>query len=273
MDEQNITQQYLTAWNNHDADALLSCFHQDGVYIDANLDQEIPAKVFAQRAQELFDCFPNLKVSINSQTTSTDTLTASSWTIDGALPGKTLSGVDMLCIRDNKLQSVQVYFDFATGRLFAKVPSLHLNYSPQTTQAALINQHNTDIKYKTSGLNLQQMTEIKSRLEETFQKQKLFLKSDLTLKHLADHLNQTTNHLSQVINSQYDMNFYDFVNSHRIQHAKTLISNDQAAKLTSLVISLESGFNSTSTFYSAFKKHTHLTPSQFRQANQPSANN
>jgi AraC-like DNA-binding protein len=69
-----------------------------------------------------------------------------------------------------------------------------------------------------------------------------------------------------VVNSLYHKNFHEFVNHHRIAFAKQLLDNDHAQRQTSLVLSLESGFRSTSTFYSAFKKETGVTPSEYRQS-------
>ncbi|MFC3152759.1 helix-turn-helix domain-containing protein [Litoribrevibacter euphylliae] len=266
MGHKHITDQYLEAWNNHDADAILACFHPDGVYIDANLDDEIPASLFALRAQELFDCFPNLTVTIDQRNVQGEGLVASPWRLSGVLPGKELSGVDMLCIRENKLQSVQVYFSHSTGRLFAKVPSLHLNYRPHQAGEKDEAGAQSAEKYRTSGLTREAMLSIQQQLETVMAQDKVFLQPELSLSHLADQLSISTNHLSQVVNSLYHKNFHEFVNHHRIAFAKQLLDNDHAQRQTSLVLSLESGFRSTSTFYSAFKKETGVTPSEYRQS-------
>ena len=298
MTEQHIADRYLDAWNRHDAQGILDCFHKDGVYIDANLDHEISAEQFARRAQELFDAFPELRIEVDQRTQSShttahtpahttarsettipsSTLIATPWRIVGALPNTTLAGVDMLCIHGNKLQSVQVYFDLPTGKLFAKVPSLHLNYRPDLLNHPHVNKASAHSskpqsqltsplpeKYRYSGLTQTDMLAIKQQLEAGLTEQQWHLQTDISLARLAQFLDVSTNHLSQVINSQYRMNYYDFINHHRIAHAKVLLANDTQAKLTSLVVSLESGFKSTSTFYTAFKKETGLTPSQFRQ--------
>ncbi|GLQ32841.1 nuclear transport factor 2 family protein [Litoribrevibacter albus] len=269
MGHKHVTDQYLEAWNNHDAEAILACFHPDGVYIDANLDDEIPASLFALRAQELFDCFPNMTVTIEQRNVQGEGLVASPWRLSGVLPGKELSGVDMLCIRDNKLQSVQVYFNHSTGRLFAKVPSLHLNYQPHQSDVKEHDVSDSAEKYRTSGLTMAGMQSIQQTLETAMVRDKVFLQPELSLSRLADQLSMSTNHLSQVVNSLYHKNFYEFINHHRIAFAKQLLAkdhaDDHAQPQTSLVLSLESGFRSTSTFYSAFKKETGLTPSEYRQ--------
>lgn len=259
MGNRHVSETYLDAWNRHDSKAIQECFHSNGVYIDANLDEEVSAEQFALRAQELFNCFPNLRVSTTSPSQPTEGLIATPWRISGAIPNKDLCGVDMLCVRENKLQSVQVYFNHATGRLFAQVPSLHLSYRVQETST----EKASTSKYRTSGLTPEDMQKIKKILETAVNEQRIHLQPDISLSVLANNLGITTNHLSQVINSCYQCNFYEFINQHRITHACQLIKNNKISN--SLDLSLESGFRSTSTFYTAFKKETGLTPSKYRQ--------
>lgn len=260
----HVADRYLEAWNHHDAEAIRQCFHPDGIYIDANLDDEISASQFALRAQELFSSFPRLQVSIDHRSALDEHVVTTKWRLSGALPNKVLSGMDMLCIRDNKLQSVQVYFDLTTGLLFAKVPSLHLKYQqPLKNNHQTANKQAISRKYSTSGLSPTEMKDLQTKLEAAMTRHKLFLQHDLSLSSLADHLATSTNHLSQLVNSHYACNFYDFINHHRIRYTKALIANEQQ-KQSSLALYLESGFRSSSTFYAAFKKETGLTPSAYR---------
>jgi len=69
--------------------------------------------------------------------------------------------------------------------------------------------------------------------------------------------------LSAVINQVFKTNFNDFLNGHRVDHAKTLIQNDQAKMLTLEGLSEQCGFNNRNSFTAAFKKHTGQTPSDF----------
>lgn len=256
----DIVEKYLWAWNNHDVEAIRQCFHAEGVYIDSNLNEEVSAEQFSQRAGELFTCFPELKITLIERTGSLERgLMASHWALSGALPGRSLYGVDMLCIKEGLLQSVQVYFDYATGRTFAKVPSLHLKYQPKASSTSSIE------KYRTSGLSNNEAIEIHTKLEMLMAESQPFLQPDLSLSMLASALDISTNHLSQVVNSMCGCNFYQYVNRYRIAFSQQLIEADKSQTLTSLVIALDSGFQSTSTFYSAFKKETGMNPSAYRQ--------
>ena len=50
----------------------------------------------------------------------------------------------------------------------------------------------------------------------------------------------------------------------RVEQAKNLLTNSNYEKYTIASIGLESGFNSKSTFFTVFKKHTGSTPFHYR---------
>ncbi len=91
-----------------------------------------------------------------------------------------------------------------------------------------------------------------------------FLNPGLTLKMLARQLMQTTRSTSQAINMVAGRNFSDYVNSHRIEFAKSLLLNDEES-LSIMDVMLQSGFNTKSNFNRAFKHNTGLNPQAFRQ--------
>ena len=95
--------------------------------------------------------------------------------------------------------------------------------------------------------------------------QQPYLKSNLTLPDLARLVSTTPNYLSQVINAQLHMNFFDFINSYRIETAKNLIRNPLPHTRTILDIAMESAFNSKSAFYTAFKKQMGITPVEYKR--------
>ncbi|MCC1483219.1 helix-turn-helix domain-containing protein [Winogradskyella immobilis] len=94
-----------------------------------------------------------------------------------------------------------------------------------------------------------------------------FLDPHFSLDKLCEELNMSSSHISKIINNYNDFNFSDYINALRIEQAKKLLSDDSFNKYTIVTIGLECGFNSKSTFYTAFKKFTFLTPSQFRSKN------
>lgn len=94
---------------------------------------------------------------------------------------------------------------------------------------------------------------------------KKFLDPYLGLDSLAEDLNVSSGHLSFLINTYSKHNFSDFINELRIEQVKKLIKKKEYVDYTIVSIGLESGFNSKSTFYAAFKKFTNLSPTQYKK--------
>ena len=93
--------------------------------------------------------------------------------------------------------------------------------------------------------------------------EKPFLDPDLSLAALSDQVAMTPREVSELLNQSLGQHFFDFINSHRVTHAQGLLS--AAPKQSVLQILHESGFNSKSSFNTAFKKHSGMTPSIFRE--------
>jgi len=120
-------------------------------------------------------------------------------------------------------------------------------------------------KYKTSSLSDDLSQQLIVELKALMSRDKPYLDSQLSLPQLAEQLSISVNYLSQIINEQLNQNFFEFVNSYRVDEAKTVLSDTNRKKENILTIALDSGFNSKSSFYTAFKKHTEMTPGEFRK--------
>lgn len=127
-------------------------------------------------------------------------------------------------------------------------------------ETALVN------KYKNSALTAEMSDRILNRLKQVMESEKPYLNSNLTLPELSKTVSTPPNYLSQVINEQLQMNFFDFINSYRIETAKQLMVNPLPHTLTILDVAMESAFNSKSAFYSAFRKQMGITPSQYKKS-------
>ena len=92
---------------------------------------------------------------------------------------------------------------------------------------------------------------------------KLYLDSNLTLSRLSDLAGVSKHHVSEVLNRHAGKNFYEFINSYRIDFVRERLVED--ANRTILDIALEAGFSSKSTFNAIFKQFTGKTPTQYRQ--------
>lgn len=117
-------------------------------------------------------------------------------------------------------------------------------------------------KYKNSALSVEQLKDIAAKLEAVMTTEKIYNDPNLSLRVLAKHIGVLPNYVSQALNGELRLNFFDFVNNKRVEVAKELLkSNDE----TVLSIAYEVGFNSRSSFYTAFKKVTGQTPVSFRK--------
>ena len=136
-----------------------------------------------------------------------------------------------------------------------------VNASP--IQSSRINQ---PAKYEYSKLTSDELTAYGEKLLEYLERKKPYLDNDLKLQDIADTMGLPSYHLSQIINTQLNRNFYDLINSYRIEEAKRQLSDPDKHDLKILAIAFEAGFNSKSAFNVAFKKYTNITPSRYRQS-------
>ena len=101
------------------------------------------------------------------------------------------------------------------------------------------------------------------RIKAILNDEKIYLDFDLKLNTVAEKLDHSIHHISQAINQNAKMSFPDFISSFRIEEAKKKLMEPKPA--TIFAISLDVGFNSKAAFYTAFKKHTQMTPTEFKK--------
>ncbi|MES9997830.1 MAG: helix-turn-helix domain-containing protein, partial [Candidatus Thiodiazotropha lotti] len=120
-------------------------------------------------------------------------------------------------------------------------------------------------KYQRSALDSETSQLLFEELQNHMDEQRTYLDSKLTLPQLATQLSISPNYLSQVINEQAGCNFFDFINRYRVEEAQRHLTAE-SAQMNILGIALDAGFNSKSAFYTAFKRHTGQTPSEYRKS-------
>jgi AraC-like DNA-binding protein len=119
-------------------------------------------------------------------------------------------------------------------------------------------------KYTFSKLSETEKNSILNKLYSYIEKSdKPYLNEKISLIEVSKILDIGSQQLSQVINEKTKFNFNEFINSYRIEEAKRILTSPSYAKLTIEAIAQKAGFNSKSAFYTAFKKHTGLTPKEF----------
>ncbi len=124
------------------------------------------------------------------------------------------------------------------------------------------------IKYEKNRLSDGEIKSIHKRLKELMVGEKLYKNPEISLSEVAQKLHVHPNILSQVINTLEEKNFYDYINSQRVEEFQRLVLQPKSYQFTLLTLAFESGFNSKTSFNRNFKKATNLTPSEFlRQKN------
>jgi len=116
-------------------------------------------------------------------------------------------------------------------------------------------------KYGKSGLSDVRLDRIARKIDALMSEQKLYLEPDLSLWDLAGRIGVTTHYASQALNEKIGERFFDYVNRWRIQDAAERL---RATDTTIMVIAYDVGFNSRSSFYTAFKRELGVTPTQYR---------
>ena len=117
---------------------------------------------------------------------------------------------------------------------------------------------------KKGNLNFseKQVTHIKDKLNALMRDEQLFLYPDLNILKLAQALDLKVHQTSYFINNYLNSNFFNLINSYRIEQAKEKMRK-AGTNAEIEVIGFEVGFNSKSAFYRAFNKFVRQSPSQF----------
>ena len=104
---------------------------------------------------------------------------------------------------------------------------------------------------------------VRKQLEDLFEKEKIYREEKLNLRDLSERMDLTSHQLSEFLNTEIKLSFYQYTNSFRVNEAKEKIGKEPERSL--LAIAYDVGFGSKSTFNEAFKKETGKTPREYRE--------
>jgi len=108
--------------------------------------------------------------------------------------------------------------------------------------------------------------QLRAKLLDLMEKQQTFREPRLNLHQLAERAGVPPRSLSELVNREFGQNVTDFINRYRIEEAKRLLLDPRYDSSTLLALAEDVGFGSKSSFNLTFKKHTSMTPSEFRAA-------
>jgi uncharacterized protein (TIGR02246 family) len=256
---------YMNCWNRHDIEGLTAFFTDDAVYEDGVRRETHCGDGIKKYIEDVYKEGNALSFELISDITRIgygvviQTLMSGYSRLNGSY--FEIENVEFHEIIGRKIKSIKVYYD---NSMFENLPGGQqvISLLPEQSELALSK------KYERSSLNEKKQIVYRKQLLVKMESEKLFQNNEITMPILADIMGISTNHLSQVINGQLGMNFFDFINTYRIKEAKQLLINLEGKAPDSILdIALMVGFNTTSTFYNAFKKFSGISPVKFRKLN------
>jgi len=253
----DFVESYFDAWNHRDPEAVADHLASEGIYLDVPENVQRSRNELLVELSGFFSMFRHRYELIGDILAGNDSI-AFQYRMcpppDACKSGRQepICGAEFITLNGSTALTITDYCNIPGTTRPSEVAGLTAGLS----QSA---------KYAKSGLSREQLHEYKDRLDRIMRSEQAYLRSDLTLPRLAETIECSVNHLSQVINSGFGMSFFDYVNRFRIDHAKCLLSGADGQNGAVLNIAFNVGFNSNSAFYGAFKKHVGQTPAQFRQ--------
>jgi len=119
-------------------------------------------------------------------------------------------------------------------------------------------------KYEKSALQEDDKIKILEQLKRCMEEDKEFTNPLISQPYISKKLGIPVHHISQVINEKLHQSFFEMIATYRIEEAKFLLQDSNHDHLTIEDLADEVGYNSKSAFNRSFKKHTGLTPSEFK---------
>jgi YesN/AraC family two-component response regulator len=118
-------------------------------------------------------------------------------------------------------------------------------------------------KYASIRIEEEKINEICQKISHLMETEKPYISMNFNLMAMSKKLDILPNILSMVINTKFNTNFPDFINTYRIKHALTLLAVFEERNLTIESVAYESGFNNRTSFYNSFKKQTGRLPLEY----------
>ncbi|MCB0488132.1 MAG: AraC family transcriptional regulator [Cyclobacteriaceae bacterium] len=120
-------------------------------------------------------------------------------------------------------------------------------------------------KYDNLNLSTDEIDRYKKKLIDVIENQKPFLNTNFSLAQCASLTGIPTYILSYVLSNALNQNFVNLINSYRVEEAKKLLADSSKQHISIAGVAHDCGFNTLSSFNSAFKKFTGITPSDYRK--------
>jgi AraC-like DNA-binding protein len=105
--------------------------------------------------------------------------------------------------------------------------------------------------------------ELFEKIELVMREKQLYKDVNFNISKLSTEMNINSSYISKSIRTKGYPNFNNYLNMHRIECVKRLLSENDIEKVTLMYIYTEAGFSNQSTFNRVFKQMENITPSEY----------
>jgi len=254
MDIDQLTKTYLTYWEHADIDGLMTMYDSSMQYHDLPSGDVIDYKDIRKYLTNTFAFDPNQQLKLQESVFVEGESAFIHW-LQNIIPTGSnkqvqINGVELIVFREEKIISIHDFYDYQRTNRDDSTEAVEGSHLEKMTKL---------------GLEESQLQLIAAEIKDYFEQKTPYLEPELNLTMVSETLGYTRNQMSYVINHVLGQTFYELVNTRRIEYVlKQMVVAD--SKQTILDMAINAGFNSVSGFYSAFKKHTGVTPAKYRRS-------
>lgn len=243
MDQQEMAERYLAAWNQRDASAILDLTHAQVSYYDAFWSETASGPEFARYLQNSLDSATHWYRRDGDYLLTLNGLVMRflAFHQDDVI-GETplFNGAEILTFSDGLIMTISDYYCDPEPVDLMELAGMAEKQHGQANVAPL------GLSAKTSG-------RIKRQLMKFAADQTVFLNPSLTVTRLADYTGCSVMHLFHVLEEEMDKTFSDFVNEARARFASSLLVESVNGELDYSDIASQCGFESATEFRQAFQ--------------------
>ena len=122
------------------------------------------------------------------------------------------------------------------------------------------------MRYKEKNLILSNevLDQYHQKLESIIKSKSLYLRPKLCLDDLSIETGIPVKNVKQVLSEKLNLTFFEFISKYKIRRAKRLLTKIDDDHFSISNVAIESGFNTDESFIALFKKHTNMSPENYR---------
>jgi AraC-like DNA-binding protein len=253
VDIEELVKDFIAAWNRQDVAGILELTHGGAAFYDAFWMETCVGKDLPKYLQDSIDAeghwYQQIGELIKTQNGAAYRYSAHEKT------GSTISepiffGAEVLVVRDNKILTLSDYYcnpDRAALEEIAELASKRHGLPSHTT----------------SGLGALKASRVKAQLSATIAEDRSYLDPNLTLSRLAEKIGCPVDHLSQIIDKEFGIDFDTLLSVHRITYAESLFRQRSGDPNYVLRVAAEAGFKSFQNFNDVFLDTFGVTPVEY----------